>query len=135
MSSPAELLALAEELKFTDGASRRAAISRAYYAAFHALQDAVAPMVDQSDIGRNGCARHGAVLRSLRTWSQKHPDAKKRMALGVDATKAYSRLQTCLDGRERADYQMGSHGECNAADAVAIIGKARRVVEFAKKAS
>lgn len=135
MSSPAALLELAEELKLKQGASRRAAISRAYYAAFHALQAAVAPMMKESDIGRNGCAKHGSVLKALRTWSRDHPDRKARMAHGADATKAYNLLVACLEHREKADYQMGEQGESRAQDAVATIGRARRIIEFAKKAA
>lgn len=134
MSSPAQLLALAEDLKFKEGAGRRAAISRAYYAAFHALQDAVSPMIHDDDLGKNGCAKHGAVLRSLRTWASDHPDQRMRMSLGADARKAYNRLQDCLSERERADYQMGVSGEVSAMQAVSVIGKARRVIEFAAKA-
>lgn len=133
MSNPAELLAFAETHKLGTGAARRAAISRAYYAAFHALQDAVLPLIDDADIGRNGCAKHGAVLRALRTWQSKHPDRKLRMSFGADALKAYNKLEVCLDEREKADYLMGPAGELSPQEVVAIVGKARRVIEFADK--
>lgn len=133
MSNPDELLNLADTLKLTPGASRRAALSRAYYAAFHALQDAVQPLISHNEFGRHGCAAHGAVLRALRSWQSSHPDRKKAMAHGADALKCYHLMEVCLDEREKADYVMGPAGEIGPKDAVDVIGKARRVVQFAKK--
>lgn len=90
-------------------------------------------MMSDSDIGRNGCASHGAVLKALSTWQREHPDRKLRMAHGADALKAYNHLQLCRDEREQADYQMGPAGELPPQQVVAVVGKARRVMAFAAK--
>jgi hypothetical protein len=133
MCDHAELFAFADSLKGEKGAARRASISRAYYAAFHALQDGIDPMLDESDRGPLGTATHGAVLRCLRTWGQKHPDRKKAMAFGAEAMQCYNRLSSCKEERELADYLMGSHNDPTFEVARDVIGKAERVIKFAAK--
>lgn len=135
MSCPEDLLALAKTLSVSPGASRRAAISRAYYAAFHALQDALDPMMATSDLGPNGCATHAAVQRKLARWSQLHPDKKKAMGFGAQATIMAQRLQYCREERERADYHMGPAGEVDLPTANGVIAKAEAVIKFAVKAA
>lgn len=133
MSSPADLLRFAHQHVLTPGAARRAAISRAYYAAFHALQDAVDSMI--TNRGRHGCAHHGDLLSCLRQWSSKHPDQKKAMQFGADAIKSYHLLSACQEARELSDYQMGASGEMTPQEAVNIVGKADRLLKYAAKLS
>lgn len=133
MSSPSALLAFATANQLTPGAPRRAAISRAYYAAFHALQGPVDPMVEQEDRGRHGCAGHGVVLKCLRDWRTLHPDRKKALQHGADALKCFHLMRVCIDERERADYEMGLAGEVGPQEAVALVGKATRAVRYASK--
>lgn len=65
-TTPESMLALAGELIKVGGPARRAGVNRAYYAAFHGLQCLVRQEIGASDIGPNGTASHGAVLRVLR---------------------------------------------------------------------
>ena len=132
MSSPTALLQFADDLKLQNGAHGRAAISRAYYGAFHALQDAIDPMTGSSDRGRNGCAYHAHVGKCLTRWSQVHPDKKLGMKHGADALKCYHHFRTLLEARELADYQLGEAGEHTALAQVQLVGKARRVAAYAQ---
>ena len=131
MSDPAALLAFAELHKLEPGASRRAAISRAYYAAFHALQPCLDLLVSPDEVGKYGCARHSAVLKYLRTWSAVHPDKSMAMRHGADAIKCYHLMVACQEAREQSDYQLGAAGELSASEAVNIVGKASRVLKYA----
>lgn len=131
MASASDLLAFADQNKLAAGVLQRAAISRAYYAAFHALQASIAPMVGPGDVGAHGCAHHGVVLRSLRTWASSHPDRAAAMRHGADAIKCYHRMVACKEARERADYDLRQSAELSAAQAVNIVGKADRIVKDA----
>lgn len=133
MSKPEDLLQFAHQHVHTPGAARRAALSRAYYAAFHAFQDAVDPMITQR--GRHGCAHHGDLLSCLLQWTSRHPDRKKAMQFGADAIKCYHLLSACQEAREQSDYQMGPAGEKNPQEAVNVVGKADRLLKYAAKFS
>lgn len=128
-----QLWQLADSLKLSPPPERRAAISRAYYAAFHAVQPIVLPMIRPDDVGRHGCARHSATLHALRNWGSGHPDRRLAMQHGAAATQAYHRLAYCKDEREFADYLLGSNNDPEPKTAVDVIGKAKRVIDFASR--
>jgi uncharacterized protein (UPF0332 family) len=133
MSSPAELLKLANELKAEQGASRRAAISRAYYAGFHALGEVVKPLLSESDLGQHGCPRHRSVVRALRNWKRSHPDSSLAVGFGDEAWTMSQLFIHCMEQREIADYVMGAAGEVSLAEALGLIGKVERMIKFAAK--
>lgn len=133
MTEPADLIALAKQLVGNAGASRRAAVGRSYYAAFHSLQDVVRPMVETHQIGKHNCVDHGATVCALRDWAEKHPDKKLAMGHGVEAKKIYHLLAACRDARERADYMLEPSSDLAERDAGALIAKAEQVIKFAMK--
>ncbi|MFC3717112.1 hypothetical protein ACFONC_13205 [Luteimonas soli] len=135
MIDPSALIAFAEQQQLNPGAARRAAISRAYYAAFHALQDCIRPMIAAGDCGAHGCVKHAKVLHSLRYWVDIHPNQQKAMQHGADAIKAWHSISAVKEARERADYLLGSGGEFTPKQAVDFVGKAKRVVSLARKMS
>jgi len=131
MTTPADLLAYAESKVGADQVGIRAGIGRAYYAAFHAVQDAVWPMASNGDIGENGCIHHGRVVIFLRNWSTLHPDQRMRMAHGAEATKLAHRLRLLKDDRERADYVLGD--PATTTRLTDSISRARLLVRFGEK--
>lgn len=135
--SAAELFSFAEKNHLDEeSVVRRAALSRAYYAAFHALQPAIRPLIDETkDVGRHGIAHHSATMHALRRWRSDHPDVRKRMAFGTEATKLFHKYRITLQLREQCDYSLGERSDPDAADCVLALGNARRLIEFAKKAA
>jgi hypothetical protein len=133
MSSPAELLRLADELKAEQGASRRAAISRAYYAGFHALGEAVKPLLQATDLGQHGCPGHRAIAHVLRNWKRSHPDRKIAVGFGDEALKISQIFLRCMEHREVADYVMGEAGEVSLKTALGVIGNVDRIIKFAAR--
>lgn len=133
MSSPAELLRLANELKAEQGASRRAAISRAYYAGFHALGEVVKPLLQEKDLGQHGCPGHRAVAHALRSWKRCHPDKKIAVGFGEEAWQISQMFLRCMEHREVADYVMGEAGEVSLKTALGVIGNVDRIIKFAER--
>lgn len=131
MASAQDLLTFAEQNKLASGVARRAAVSRAYYAAFHALQPCISPMIGPQDTGAHGCAHHSSVLRCLRDWARIHPDRSSAMRHGSDAIKCYHLMVACKEGRERSDYDLRAGAELTALEAVNIVGKADRILKYA----
>lgn len=131
MASPEELLGFAEQNKLASGVARRAAIGRAYYAAFHALQPSIASMATDQDRGTHGCAHHSFVLRCLRRWASDHPDRSLAMRHGAGAIKCYHLMAACKDAREQSDYDLRPSAEPTAMETVNIVGKAGRIMKYA----
>lgn len=132
-TTPDSLFELAERLVKEAGPARRAGVGRAYYAAFHSLQDILSPACEDEDFGDHGAIHHHVVLRLLRTWRQSYPDPRMRMSFGAEALKQYNYMVSCKSARERCDYSLCATSDPQPPQAVEAVGKARRVIQFAKK--
>lgn len=114
-------------------AERRAAVSRAYYAAFHDLAEAFFDMVDTRDLGEHGLPSHAVVARCFRQFSSKAPDRKKAMAHGAEAVNLLNVYVAIKRARGIADYALGMSTELSPRDVVVHLGRVDRLRKFAAK--
>jgi uncharacterized protein (UPF0332 family) len=114
----ADLLSWAERCAADgDEVSRRAAASRAYYAAFHACAE-IANRIPEIAVNKGGV--HARIVRKLVLFSGQQVDLQKRVrTLGHDLSKA-------KDSRTRADYHIG--GEFTPRDVSMTLKVATQVV-------
>jgi hypothetical protein len=87
--------------------SQRAAVNRAYYAAYHALIG-VAELVPGNDqSGPQGSMAHRELPRRLRNWRFLPTTLTRLKPLANQARQAASQLSAAIDVRELADYSLG----------------------------
>jgi hypothetical protein len=137
MTQPIDLMKHAEALAHSETpVERRAAVNRAYYAAFHALQEVLEPMCDpDDDFGLNGAMHHRIVVEKLRRWQAQYPNKRIAMQFGTEASNLFSKFVDLKEARERADYFLGASGDQSVKEAILAVSKAQRALQFAEKVS
>ena len=134
--STADFLATAEELrKSGKPADVRAAISRAYYAAFHDLSDKLACMSEDpiNDLGKHGKLKHGLVVKNLRAFKTSYPDRKVADRLGNEARSLSQVFVSAMGAREEADYDLREITTLEPFAVVQHFGRIIKLRKFAKK--
>jgi uncharacterized protein (UPF0332 family) len=96
--TPHELLAAAQAIPRTDEASRRAIISRAYYAAFHAAFEFHSSLPSPGSVG-NANGKHAQLIAQLSS-----PTIKSGLAAHLISRRVGAILGSLLAARVKADY-------------------------------
>lgn len=105
--TPHEIGQLAHALASADTAvSRRAAVNRAYYAAYHALIGFASLVPGNDNCGPQGSLAHRELPRRLRNWRFLPSELARLKQLTSQARQAAIQLSAAIDIRELADYAL-----------------------------
>jgi uncharacterized protein (UPF0332 family) len=101
---PLELLDVAKDVaqKSSSEGHRRCAISRAYYCAFHTLQEVVAVLPEEKP-SEHPYIGHRETYRRLKAWRPEDASLKPLAHAAKLVSKYY---KAALDMRENADYRL-----------------------------
>lgn len=106
--TPANLAELADELRLSEPSTEaryRASCSRAYYAAYHALEPLLKLVPgDEGGVGVQGGLKHREVPRRLRGIQRLPANLARLRRYAAEGRKFAFVFQAALDTREQADY-------------------------------
>lgn len=132
--TPDQLAQLAQELCAGENESDvrcRASCSRAYYAAYHALEPLLQVVPGSPEgVGAQGGLKHREVPRRLRSLQRLPMEYARLRRYATDGKVAALTYQSALDARERADYLMNDL--LAREDAEDQLGRMSQLLEFAQ---
>lgn len=125
--TPPDLLRFAKSLDCTNEAACRAAISRAYYCAYHAAAPIVSHLPSSKGYDLMGHIRHSEVKNRLNAWKipASWDEASKQSGNIGEVKRAY---RAALVARALADYDLGS--TVNAAEVRLQIERVDPILKF-----